>query len=65
LSYFLGLVSEQDTNGLAPSMSPLSPTEQLEMVWKLSAPKRLVELQLTPEKLEHWVNVADFVKEFA
>nr|A0A0S2E7X0.1 RecName: Full=Inactive atromentin synthetase invA4; AltName: Full=Nonribosomal peptide synthase-like enzyme invA4; Short=NRPS-like [Paxillus involutus]ALN66884.1 quinone synthetase [Paxillus involutus] len=65
LSYFLGLVSKQDTNDLAPSMRPLARTEQFEMVWKLSPPERLVELQLTLEKLEHWVNVADSVREFA
>ncbi|KAF8839192.1 atromentin synthetase [Paxillus ammoniavirescens] len=58
LSYFLGLVSKQDANDLAPSMRPLTRKEQLEIVWKLSPPERLVELQLTPEKLDHWVDIA-------
>ncbi|OAX34261.1 atromentin synthetase [Rhizopogon vinicolor AM-OR11-026] len=58
LSYFLGLVSKHDANDLAPALKPLTRTEQLEIVWKLSPPERLVELQLTPEKLDHWVNIA-------
>ncbi|KAH7886559.1 putative quinone synthetase [Phlebopus sp. FC_14] len=58
LSYFLGLVTKQDANDLAPSLRPLTRKEQLEVVWKLSPPERLVELQLTPEKLDHWVDIA-------
>ncbi|KAH0835481.1 atromentin synthetase [Lanmaoa asiatica] len=58
LSYFLGLVSKQDAHDLAPSFRPLSRKEQLDAVWKLSPPERLVELQLTPERLDHWVNIA-------
>ena len=58
LSYFLGLVSKQDAVDLTPSLRPLSRKEQLDAVWKLSPPERLVELQLTPEKLDHWVDIA-------
>ena len=58
LSYFLGLVSKQDANDLAPTLMPFTHKEQLDAVWKLSPPERLLELQLTPEKLDHWVNIA-------
>ncbi|KAG9312428.1 atromentin synthetase [Chiua virens] len=58
LSYFLGLVSKQDANDLAPSLRPLTRKEQLDIVWKLAPPERLIELQLTPEKLDHWVDIA-------
>ena len=58
LSYFLGLVTKQDANDLAPALRPLTRKEQLEVVWKLSPPERLIELQLTPEKLDHWVDIA-------
>ncbi|KAG6335181.1 hypothetical protein ID866_3907 [Astraeus odoratus] len=58
LAYFLGLVSKQDAVDLTPSLRPLTRKEQLEVVWKLSPPERLVELQLTPEKLDHWVDIA-------
>ncbi|KAG2358793.1 atromentin synthetase [Suillus spraguei] len=58
LSYFLGLVSKHDANDLAPALRPMTRKEQLEVVWKLSPPERLVELQLTPEKLDHWVDIA-------
>ncbi|KIK34287.1 putative quinone synthetase [Suillus luteus UH-Slu-Lm8-n1] len=58
LSYFLGLVTKQDANDLTPALRPLSRKEQLEVVWKLSPPERLIELQLTQEKLDHWVDIA-------
>ncbi|KAG1739672.1 NRPS-like enzyme [Suillus lakei] len=58
LSYFLGLVSKQDANDLAPTLRPLSRKEQLEVVWKLSPPERLIELQLSQEKLDYWVDIA-------
>ncbi|KAG2753809.1 atromentin synthetase [Suillus brevipes Sb2] len=58
LSYFLGLVTKQDANDLTPTLRPLSRKEQLEVVWKLSPPERLIELQLTQEKLDHWVDIA-------
>ncbi|KAG2136613.1 atromentin synthetase [Suillus bovinus] len=58
LSYFLGLVTKQDANELAPALRPLSRKEQLEVVWKLSPPERLIELQLTQQKLDHWVDIA-------
>ncbi|KAG2125130.1 Alpha/Beta hydrolase protein [Suillus clintonianus] len=32
--------------------------KQLEVVWKLSPPERLVELRLTAGKLDHWVDIA-------
>ncbi|KAF8435471.1 putative quinone synthetase [Boletus edulis BED1] len=58
LSYFLGLVSKQHANELAPTLRPLTRKEQLDTIWKLSPPERLLELQLTPEGLDHWVNIA-------
>ncbi|KAG1743827.1 atromentin synthetase [Suillus lakei] len=58
LSYFLGLVSKNDANDLAPALRPMTRKEQLEVVWKLSPPDRLVELQLTAGKLDHWVDIA-------
>ncbi|KAG2131207.1 atromentin synthetase [Suillus cothurnatus] len=58
LSYFLGLVTKQDAADLTPTLRPLSRKEQLEVVWKLSPPERLIELQLTQEKLDHWVDIA-------
>ena len=58
LSYFLGLVSKQDASDLAPALRPLTRKEQLDTVWKLSPPERLLELQLTPERLDHWVDIA-------
>jgi hypothetical protein len=58
LPYFLGLVTKQDANDLTPTLRPLSRKEQLEVVWKLSPPERLIELQLTQEKLDHWVDIA-------
>jgi hypothetical protein len=51
-------VTKQDANDLAPTLRPLSRKEQLEVVWKLSPPERLLELQLTQEKLDHWVDIA-------
>ncbi|KAG1729452.1 atromentin synthetase [Suillus lakei] len=59
LSYFLGLVSKDDATDLVPALRPLTRKEQFEVVWKLSPPERLVELQLTVEKLDHWVDTAE------
>ncbi|KAH7915035.1 atromentin synthetase [Hygrophoropsis aurantiaca] len=58
LSYFLGLISKNDANDLAPALKPLTPKEQVDIVWKMAPPERIVELQLTPEKLDHWVAIA-------
>jgi pimeloyl-ACP methyl ester carboxylesterase len=58
LSSFLGLVSKHDADDLAPSLRPLTRQEQLESVWKMSPPERIVELQLTLEKLDKWVDLA-------
>ncbi|KAG1764888.1 atromentin synthetase [Suillus placidus] len=58
LSSFLGLVSKHDANDLAPALRPMTRKEQLDVVWKLSPPERLVELQLTLEKLDKWVDLA-------
>ncbi|KAG2106139.1 Alpha/Beta hydrolase protein [Suillus discolor] len=49
---------EIDWTGGMLNLSPMTRKEQLEVVWKLSPPDRLVELQLTPEKLDHWVDIA-------
>ncbi|KAG2066630.1 atromentin synthetase [Suillus decipiens] len=58
LSSFLGLVSKHDADDLAPPLRPLTRQEQLEFVWKVSPPERIVELQLTLEKLDKWVDLA-------
>jgi len=55
LSYLLGLMSRQDADDLAPVLRPLTRKEQLNAVWKLSPPERLLELQLA---LDHWVDIA-------
>ncbi|KIK13271.1 hypothetical protein PISMIDRAFT_18100 [Pisolithus microcarpus 441] len=58
LSYFLGLITKQDAIDLTSPLRRLSRKDQLDLIWKLSPPERLVELQLTPEKLDHWVDIA-------
>ncbi|KAG1865970.1 atromentin synthetase [Suillus subluteus] len=58
LSYLFGLMLKHDANDLAPPMRLLTKQEQLEFVWKKSPPERIVELQLTPEKLNKWVDLA-------
>ncbi|KAG1857008.1 atromentin synthetase [Suillus subalutaceus] len=58
LSSFLGLVSKHDADDLAPPLRLLTRQEQLEFVWKMSPPERIVELQLTLEKLDKWVDLA-------
>ncbi|KAH7884191.1 atromentin synthetase [Phlebopus sp. FC_14] len=58
LAYFLRLVTKQEADDLAPLMRPLTRKGQLDVVWKVSPPERLVELQLTPEKFDHWVDIA-------
>ncbi|KAG2113448.1 atromentin synthetase [Suillus discolor] len=58
LSSFLGLVAKHDADDLAPPLRPLTKQEQLEFVWKMAPPERIVELQLTLEKLDKWVDLA-------
>ncbi|OJA20306.1 hypothetical protein AZE42_08331 [Rhizopogon vesiculosus] len=58
LCLFLSLVTKDAADDLAPSLRPLSRKEQIEIVWKQSPPERLLELQLTPDKLDHWVDVS-------
>jgi len=58
LLYFLGLVSKQDASDLAPALWPLTHKEQLDVLWKLFLPERPPELQLTPEKPDHWADIA-------
>ncbi|KAH7906729.1 atromentin synthetase, partial [Hygrophoropsis aurantiaca] len=58
LAYFLGLISKNDATDLAPTLKPLPPREQVDIVWKMAPPERIVELQITPEKLDHWVAIA-------
>ncbi|KAG1719762.1 hypothetical protein EDB19DRAFT_1614779, partial [Suillus lakei] len=57
-SYFLDLVCDYGANGRASALTAFARKEQLEVVWKLSLPEHLVELQLTPDKLDYWVDVA-------
>ncbi|KAH0835431.1 putative quinone synthetase [Lanmaoa asiatica] len=63
ISYFLGLATKQDASDLPPALRPLTRKEQLDVVWKLSPPERLVELQLTPERLGHWADIAGSLTE--
>ncbi|KAG2748262.1 atromentin synthetase, partial [Suillus brevipes Sb2] len=58
LSSFLGLVAKHDADDLAPPLRPLPKQEQLEFVWKMAPPERIVELQLTIDKLDKWVDLA-------
>ncbi|KAG2356634.1 atromentin synthetase [Suillus spraguei] len=58
LAAFLGFLSRFDVDDLHPSVKMLTRQEQLEFVWKLSPPERIVELQLTLEKLDKWTDVA-------
>ncbi|KAF9244493.1 atromentin synthetase [Melanogaster broomeanus] len=58
LSYFLGLITKQNAIDLEPILLPLTRKQNLDVVWAMSPPERLVELQLSPEKLDHWVNIA-------
>ncbi|KAI9566632.1 Alpha/Beta hydrolase protein [Boletus coccyginus] len=55
LSYFLGLVSKQDVNDLAPALN-------IDAVWELS-PEHLLELQLTFERLDRSVGIAGSLPE--
>ncbi|KAI6016274.1 hypothetical protein BKA83DRAFT_658557 [Pisolithus microcarpus] len=58
LSYFPCPTTEQDTIDLTSPLRLLSRKDQLDSIWKLSPLERLVELELTPEKLDHWVDIA-------
>jgi acyl-CoA synthetase (AMP-forming)/AMP-acid ligase II/thioesterase domain-containing protein len=58
LSYFLGLVTKQNAIDLEDGLRTLTREQQLAIVWALSPPGRLEELQLTTHKLDHWVDIA-------
>ncbi|KAH7921008.1 alpha/beta-hydrolase [Leucogyrophana mollusca] len=58
LSYFLGLISKSDADDLHPTLKSLPPQEQLDFVLNAAPPERLVELQLTKAKLDHWDAIA-------
>lgn len=58
VTFFLGLLSKQDSESMVPTLKPLTQKERLGIIWKMSPPERLAELQLTPETLEHWVKVS-------
>ncbi|KAG1898712.1 atromentin synthetase [Suillus fuscotomentosus] len=58
VAFFLGLISKHDSESMVPTFKPLTQKERLEIVWNMSPPERLAELQLTPETLEHWVKVS-------
>ncbi|KAG2151535.1 atromentin synthetase [Suillus clintonianus] len=59
LAAFLGFVSTHDANDLPPSLRPLPRQEQRDIVWKNAPPERIIELQLTLEKFDIWVDVAE------
>ncbi|KAI5986032.1 hypothetical protein F5J12DRAFT_868787, partial [Pisolithus orientalis] len=40
------------------SLRPLSRKDQFDLIWKLSPPERLIELQATLEKLGHWLDIS-------
>jgi len=65
LFLFLALLTKEEINSLTPILRPLSRKEQLKVAWNLSPVKRLVELQLTQEKLDHWVSIAGSLVECA
>ncbi|EIW74202.1 atromentin synthetase [Coniophora puteana RWD-64-598 SS2] len=58
LAYFLGLITKGDADRLHPQLKERAREEQLSVVWEMAPPGRLAELQLTPEKLDHWVAIA-------
>ncbi|KAG2357723.1 hypothetical protein BDR07DRAFT_1490376 [Suillus spraguei] len=58
VAFFLGLLSKYDSESMAPALKPLAQRERIEIVWKMSPPERLAELQLTPETLQHWIDVS-------
>ncbi|KAG0696521.1 atromentin synthetase [Suillus ampliporus] len=58
VSFFLGLLSKQESESMTSTFKPLTKKERLEIVWNMSPPERLTDLQLTPEKLAHWVEVS-------
>ena len=58
LAYFLGLLSRDMADALAPSIRPLIRAKQLDIVWKKFSPARVEDLDMTLEKLSHWVDVA-------
>lgn len=58
LSYFLGLISQQDAKDLDEPLSKLPKEEQLQKVWDMAPPQRLHELQLSIQKIDHWVGIA-------
>ncbi|KIM60237.1 hypothetical protein SCLCIDRAFT_1217003 [Scleroderma citrinum Foug A] len=58
LAYFLGLLSREMADAFAPSIRPLIRAEQLAVVWKEFSPARVDDLDMTLEKLSHWVDVA-------
>ncbi|KAG0708145.1 atromentin synthetase [Suillus ampliporus] len=58
LSYYIGLLTKQEVDDIGPVLRPLPRKEQLQVVWNMSSPERLVELHMTHEKLEHWLDMA-------
>ncbi|KAI6156976.1 atromentin synthetase [Pisolithus tinctorius] len=58
MSQLLGLVTNQDAIDLNNSLRRLSRKDQFDLIWKLSPPERLIELQATLEKLGHWLDIS-------
>ncbi|KAG1730106.1 atromentin synthetase [Suillus paluster] len=58
VSFFLGLLSKHESENMAPTLKPLTKKERVDVVWDMAPPERLTDLQLTPEKLAHWVEVS-------
>ncbi|KAF9230294.1 atromentin synthetase [Melanogaster broomeanus] len=58
LLYILGLMSQQLAHDIEPCLRVLTRKQQLTVVWALSPLERLIELQLTQEKIDHWVSIA-------
>ncbi|KAG1722039.1 uncharacterized protein EDB91DRAFT_1034826, partial [Suillus paluster] len=58
LSHYIGILSKQEVDDLGPVLRPLTRKEKLHVVWKMAPPERIAELRLTPEKLDHWFDVA-------
>ncbi|KAL4066565.1 hypothetical protein J3A83DRAFT_184427 [Scleroderma citrinum] len=52
-----GSLEIEAVDALASSIRPLARTEQFNVVWKRFSPSRVEDLNMTQEKLSHWMDV--------
>lgn len=58
LSYFLGLMTEEEARKMSPAMHDLSHEKVLEVIVSGAAPERLSELSLDKRKLATWTSLS-------